>query len=151
MTGFIQSLLDNAHADTRLLIEEGLPSVAGSRIVATLTEDEIATYVIVSNMELELQAAQEFLVKRHLGHSVNVIMESEELSQLSLHDIASAASERKFFENETEANDFFRRLSRWEARQAVFWNELRERIGVFSEYLELRHGWRVVSAGSKYL
>lgn len=147
---FVKNLLDNAHQVNRDELESMLDGVQGATIVATLDDREVADYTVLLNMEIELQSLQEFYLKRHMGRQMESVLNADDISSLSLQEVIQLGADHQFFDNVTEAHDFFKRVSAWEAQQAVFWNALRVRINNFTDFLEIRQKWRVVKIGSKY-
>lgn len=151
MSNFINKLMEDANRVNREDVENLLEAVQGSAILGTLNDEEITSYTILANMELELSHLQDHYAKRYLGRTVDRLVDPDRLLSMSIQQMVEVGgSSISFFDNVTEAEDFFMRISNWEMQTAVFWNRVRSRINVFSKSLEVRHGWRVVDAGSKY-
>lgn len=147
MSDWIDKLKEDAHSASLEEVEDALVPVGGRPIVGDLTNDEKEAYVAVYNMESDLIQLQDDLMRRHIERSLDNVRSME---NITLDGIVNLSQGTKFFDNDTEASDFFHRIAEFEAKNTTFWFTVRERLNIWTQSLSVRKGWRIVSTGYKY-
>lgn len=149
MSDFLASLRDDAALLSE--VEDMLDGVHGAKIVLDpMPQELIQEYVRLIQTETDLEQTKIDMTRRVLQRQLEAISNEEDLLSLTYEGIVTLMQSHRFFDNVTEAENFFEKLARFEKERATFWFNVRSHIKDWSGILSVRKGWRVVRTGSKY-
>lgn len=126
-------------------IEIELPAVSGAPIMGELTRDEIQVYLVLAEIEHNIEEAVKELTARSLHKAGDTIRSAK-----SIDDFVHSLQERESFKTDEEAEEFFAEVLRHRYLKSRFWWIVRNRLATWGSDLEIRAGYKVVRVGMKY-